>query len=83
MAISSTGGLPEKYAFNLTNERLAADRQTIVNYANEIFRLVESHLMTHRDEARYILCQFRERGELVNVVSAAAGDQVAASADNI
>jgi hypothetical protein len=76
-------GSPEKYAFNLTKERLADDRQTIINYANEIFRLVESHLMTHRDDARYILCQFRERGALVHVVFAAVGDEVAASADSI
>jgi hypothetical protein len=75
-------GSPEKYAFNLTNERLAADRQTIINYANEIFRLVESHLMAHRDVARYILCQFRERGALVRVVFAAAGDPVAMSGDS-
>lgn len=71
-------GSPEKYAFSPTPERLAADRQTIINYANQIFRLMESHLMTHRDEARYILCQFRERGVLVHVVFAAAGNEVAA-----
>lgn len=72
-------GSPDKYAYNPLPERLAEDRQTIVNYANEVFRLMESHLMTHRDDARYILCQFRERGVLVNVVFAAAGNEVAAA----
>ena len=72
-------GSPEKYAFNPAPERLAADRQTIINYAIEVSRLMGSHLMTHRDEARYILCQFRERGVLVNVVFAAAGNEVAAA----
>ena len=72
-------GSPEKYAFNPTRERLAADRQAIIDYAHEVFLLMESHLMTHRDDARYILCQFRERGALVNVVFAAAGNGVAAA----
>jgi hypothetical protein len=76
-------GSPEKYAFNPTPERLAADRQTIINYANEVFRLMESHLMAHRDDARYILCQFRERGVLVNVAFAAAGNEVAAPVGSI
>jgi hypothetical protein len=64
---------------NPTRERLAADRQTIINYANEVFRLVESHLMTHRNEARYILCRFRERGMPVEVWFAAAGNEAAAA----
>jgi len=72
-------GSPEKYTYNPTPECLAADRQTIINYANEIFRLMESHLMTNRDTPRYILCQFRERGELVNVAFAAANNKVAAA----
>jgi hypothetical protein len=66
-------GSPEKYAFNPTPERLAADRQTIINYGNEVFRLMESHLMMHRDDARYILCRLRERGVPVEVAFAAAG----------
>jgi hypothetical protein len=70
-------GSPEKYAFNPTPERLAEDRQTIINYGNEVFRLMESHLMTHRDDARYILCRFRERGVTVEVWFAAAGNDVA------
>jgi hypothetical protein len=76
-------GSPEKYAFNPTPERLAGDRQTIINYANEVFRLMESHLMTHRDDGRYILCQFRERGVLVHVVFAAAGNEGASPPPNL
>lgn len=76
-------GSPKKYAFNPTPEGLAADLQTIVNYANAVFRLVESHLMTHRNEARYILCRFRERGVPVEVWFAAAGNEVAAPVDSI
>jgi hypothetical protein len=72
-------GSPEKYAFNPTPESLAADRQTIINYANEVFRLMESHLMTNRDDPRYILCRFRERGVPVEVAFAAAGNEVAAA----
>lgn len=70
-------GSPEKYAFNPTPERQAADRQTIINYGNEVFRLIESHLMIHRDDARYILCRLRERGVPVEVAFAAAGNEVA------
>lgn len=69
-------GSPEKYAFNPTPEHLAADRQTIIDFGNKVFRLMESHLMTHRDDARYILCRFRERGVPVEVWFAAAGDAV-------
>jgi hypothetical protein len=61
------GGSPEKYAFNPIPERLAADRQTIIDFGNKVFRLMESHLMKHRNEARYILCRFRERGVPVEV----------------
>ena len=63
--------------------RLAADRQTIINYRNEVFRLMESHLMVHRDDARYILCRLRERGVPVEVAFAAAGNEVAAPVDSI
>lgn len=72
-------GSPEKYSFNPTPERLAADRQTIIDFGNKVFRLMESHLMTHRDDAKYILCRFRERGVPVEVWFAAAGDAVAAA----
>ena len=72
-------GSPKKYAFNPTPEGLATDRQTIINYGNEVFRLMESHLMTDRDAAQYILCQFRERNSLVNVAFAAAGNEVGAT----
>jgi hypothetical protein len=75
-------GSPEKYAFNPTPERLAADRQTIIDYGNKIFRLMESYLMTHRDQARYILCRFRERGVPVEVAFAAAGDSAAATSES-
>ena len=45
--------------------------------ANKIFRLVGSHLMIkEQDDARYILCQFRERGVPVQVLFAAAGNEV-------
>lgn len=73
-------GSAEKYAFSPTQDRLAADRQTIINYANEVFRLMELHLMTNRDAAQYILCQFRERGVPVQVAFAAAGNEVATCA---
>ena len=70
-------GSPEKYAFNPTPERLAEDRQTIIDYGNKVFRLMESHLMIkHQGDARYILCQFRERGVPVQVFLAAAGNEV-------
>jgi hypothetical protein len=68
-------GSPEKYAFNPTLERLAADRQTIIDFSNKVFRLVESHLMTNRDQTRFILCQFRERGVPVTVSFAATGNE--------
>jgi hypothetical protein len=74
-------GSPEKYAFNPAPERLAEDRQTIIIYGNKVFRLMESHLMTHRDDARYILCRFRERGVPVEVVFAAASDEPPAPVD--
>lgn len=70
-------GSPEKYTYNPTPERLAADRQTIIDYGNKVFRLMESHLITHRGDARYILCRFRERGAPVEVWFAAAGNDVA------
>jgi len=76
-------GSPEKYAFNPTPECLAADRQAIINHGNEVFRLMESHLMRHRDEARYILCRFRERDVPVEVWFAAAGNEVVAPVDSI
>jgi hypothetical protein len=76
-------GSPEKYAFNPTPERLAADRQTIINYANEVFRLMESHLMTDRDKPQYILCRFRGRGVNVEVWYAAAGNEVTAPVGSI
>jgi hypothetical protein len=63
---------PEKYVFDPTPERLAADRQTIIDSRNKIFRLMESHLIEHQDDARYILCRFRERGLPVEVWLAAA-----------
>lgn len=72
-------GSPEKYSFNPTPERLAADRQTIIEFGNKVFQLMESHLMTHRDDAKYILCRFRERGVPVEVWFAATGDAVAAA----
>ena len=72
-------GTPKKYAFNPAPEHLAADRQTIINYTNEVFRLMESHLMTDRDKPQYILCRFRERGVKVEVWYAAAGDEVTAT----
>ncbi len=72
-------GSPEKYAFNPTPERLATDRQTIIDSANKVFRLLESHLMKHQNDARYILCRFRERGVPVEVWLAAPGNEVAAA----
>jgi hypothetical protein len=63
-------GTPEKYAFNPTPERLASNRQTIIDFSNKVFRLMESHLMSNRDEPRYILCRFRERGVPVEVFHA-------------
>ncbi len=71
-------GSPGKYAYNPTSERLDADRQTIIDFGNKIFRLMESHLMTNRDKPRYILCRFGERGTPVEVWFAAAGDDAAA-----
>ena len=65
-------GSPEKYTYNPAPERLAADRQTVIDYGNKVFRLMESHLMTHRGDARYILCRFRERGVPVEVWFAAS-----------
>ncbi|WP_160171505.1 hypothetical protein [Ferrovum myxofaciens] len=70
-------GSPEKYAYNLTPECLAVDRQTIINFGNKIFRLMESHLMSNRDKPRYILCRFRERSAPAEVWYAAADDNVA------
>jgi hypothetical protein len=70
-------GSPEKYTYNPTPERLAADRQTIIDYGNKVFLLMESHLITHRGDARYILCRFRERGAPVEVWFAAARNDVA------
>jgi hypothetical protein len=72
-------GSPEKYTYNPTPERLAADRQTVIDYGNKVSRLMESHLMSHRGEARYILCRFRERGLPVEVWFAAAGNNVVAA----
>src|ERR1035437_4944899 len=72
-------GSPEKYAFNPTPERLATDRRTIIDSANKVFRLLESHLMKHQDDARYILCRLRERGVPVEVWLAAPGNEVAAA----
>jgi hypothetical protein len=72
-------GSPEKYTYNPTPERLAADRRTIIDYGNKVFRLMESRLMTHRGDARYILCRFRERGLPVEVWFAAAGNVVSAA----
>lgn len=67
-------GSPEKYVFNQTPEYLTADHQAIIDFTNRVFRLMESHLMSHRDGARYILCRFRERGVPVEVWFAAAGN---------
>ena len=72
-------GSPAKYAYHPTPKRLAMDRQTIIDFGNKIFRLMESYLMTNRDKPRYILCRFRERGVPVEVWFAAAGDDVAAA----
>jgi hypothetical protein len=69
-------GSPQKYAFNPTPERLAGDRESIIDFSNKVFRLMESHLMTHRDEPRYILCRFRDRGVPVEVWFAATGNDV-------
>lgn len=69
-------GSPEKYAFNPTPECLAADRQMIIDFGNAVFRLMESHMIVHRDNARYILCRFRERNLPVEVWYAAADDDV-------
>jgi len=68
-------GSPEKYDYNPTPERLEADRQTIIDFGNKVFRLMESHLMVNRDNPRYILCRFRERGIPVEVVFAAADNK--------
>ena len=72
-------GSPEKYAFNPTAERLTADRQTIIEFGNKVFRLMESHLLSNRDQPRYILCRFREREVPVEVWFAAAPDTLATS----
>jgi hypothetical protein len=72
-------GSPEKYAYNPSPECIAADRQTLIDYGNKVFRLMESHLMAHRSDTRYILCRFRERGVPVEVWFAAAGNDVAAA----
>lgn len=72
-------GSPEKYTYNPTPECLAVDRQTIIDFGNKIFRLMESYLMTHRDKPRYILCRFRERGVPVEVWFATGGDDVTAA----
>lgn len=72
-------GSPEKYTYNPTPDRLTADRQTIIDYGNKVFRLMESYVMADRDNARYILCRFRERGVPVEVWFAAAGNDVVAA----
>jgi len=68
-------GSPEKYVYNPTPVRLEADRQTIIDFGNKIFRLMESHLMVNRDNPRYILCRFRERGIPVEVAFASADNE--------
>lgn len=68
-------GSPEKYVYNPTPECLEADRQTIIDFGNKIFRLMESHLMVNRDNPRYILCRFRERGIPVEVAFASADNE--------
>jgi hypothetical protein len=70
-------GSPEKYTYNPTPQRLAADRQTVIDYGNKVFRLMESHLIAHRGDARYILCRFRERGAPVEVWLAGVSNDVA------
>ncbi len=72
-------GSPEKYAYQPTPKRLEDDRQTVIDFGNKIFRLMESHMMKNRDKPRYILCRFRERGIPVEVFLAAADDNPAAS----
>ncbi|MGH8227079.1 MAG: SymE family type I addiction module toxin [Steroidobacteraceae bacterium] len=74
-------GSPEKYRYNPTPDRLTADRQTIIDYGNKAFRLMESYVMAHRDNARHILCRFRERDVPVEVWFAAAANNVAAAAN--
>lgn len=75
-------GSPEKYRYNPTPDHLTADRQTIVDYGNKVFRLMESYVMSDRNNARYILCRFRERGVPVEVWFAAAGDDAATVASS-
>lgn len=65
-------GSSEKYTYNPTTERIAADRKTIIDFSNKVFRLMESHLMKHLSDGRYILCRFRERDVPVEVWFAAA-----------
>ncbi len=65
-------GTPEKYAYQPTPEHLEQDRKIIIDFSNKIFRLMESYLMAHKNEARYILCRFRERNAPVEVFFAAA-----------
>ena len=73
-------GSPEKYTYNQTPERIAEYRKTIIEFSNKVFRLMESHLMRKRDEPRYIICSFQERGAPVEVFFAGpSGDIVAAS----
>ena len=63
-------GSPGKYSYNPTPEELAADHKRIIDFGNKIFRLMESYLMAHQNNSRYILCRFRERGLPVEVVFA-------------
>lgn len=69
-------GSPEKYSYNPTKERLAEDRQLIIDFANKVFRLMESYLLSNRDMPRYILCRFGQRNVPVEVWFAAAPDPV-------
>lgn len=68
-------GTPQKYTYNRTPERLSADRQMIIDYGNKVFRLMESYLMSHQKDPRYILCRFRERGVPVEVWFAGPGNE--------
>jgi len=60
-------GTPQKYTYNSTQENQATDRQTIIDFGNKVFRLMESYLVKHQKYNRYILCRFRERGVSVEV----------------
>jgi len=72
-------GTPQKYAYNRTPESLSADRQMIIDFGNKVFRLMESYLMAHQKEPRYILCRFRERGVPVEVAFAGLGNDILAA----